>query len=89
MSLLGISAKMGVTTSSLQKLIGGKVPIGIASKLGVTSSSLRTFIDGGTSIGLASKIGCTSSTLQELRDAIGKEGAIRLLIGLCIQANES
>ncbi len=79
---------MGVTTSALQDLIAGSVRIGVAGKLGVTTSSLQTFVSGGTSIGLASKIGCTSSTLQELRDGIDQQGAIGLIIGLCIKANE-
>lgn len=73
MSLLVISANMGVTTKTLEDLIGGSVRVGIAGELGVTSSSLQQFVAGGTSIGLAAKIGCTSSTLQELRNRIGRK----------------
>ena len=82
MSLIGIASKCGVTTSTLEDFINGNVRVGISSKLGVTSSSLQTFIDGGSSIGLASKLGITSSTLQELRNKIGREGEIGLVIGL-------
>jgi hypothetical protein len=82
MSLVGIAGRCGIMTSSLQELIAGHVGIGAAGKLGVLSSSLQTFVDGGTSLGLAGKMGITSSTLQELRNDIGKDGAIGLLIGL-------
>jgi len=87
MSLIGISSKMCVTSSTLETLIAGSVTVGIAAKLGVPSSSLEDFVNGGTSIGLAARIGCLSSTLQELRDDIGQQGAIGLIIGLCIKAN--
>lgn len=82
MSLIGIAGKCGVTTSTLQDLISGNVRVGVSGKLGVTSSSLQTFVDGGTSIGLASKLGITSSSLQELRNLIGQQGAIGLIIGM-------
>ena len=82
MSLIGIAGKCGITTSSLTDLIKGNVRVGVAGKIGVTTSSLQTFVDGGTCIGLASKMGITSSTLQELRNTIGKEGAIGLIICL-------
>ena len=88
MSLVGISGKMGTTSSSLEQLLAGKVPVGVSSKIGVTSSSLQKFVDGGASVSLASKIGCTSSTLQDLRDKFGEHGAIGLLIGLCICEHE-
>lgn len=82
MSLVGLASRCGTTSDSLKRLINGDVPVGIASRIGATSSSLQTFVDGGTSVGLASRLGITSSSLQELRNAIGREGAIGLLIGL-------
>lgn len=69
-------------TSTLNDLTNGKVGISVGSRLGVMTSSLQTFVDGGTSLGLSGKLGMMSSSLQELRDAIGREGAIGLLIGL-------
>jgi len=88
MSLIGIASKAGVTTDALVHLIGGTVTVGVAGRLNTTSKSLQTFVDGGTSIGLAGHIGCTSATLQELRNAIGPEGAIGFLIGLCIATGQ-
>jgi hypothetical protein len=81
MSLIGISGAMGVTSESLNELLNGRVTPGVG---GATSGSLQEFLVGGTSIGLAGHIGCTSATLQDLRNLIGDEGAIGLLIGLCI-----
>jgi len=85
MSFIGITSRMRITSTAVEELISGNVPIGIGGRLKVTTSSLQKFVDGGTSIGFASVIGCTSSNLQELRNAIGHEGPIGLLIGLCIQ----
>lgn len=82
MSLIGLAGKCGVTTNTLVNLINGEVGVGVSGKLNTTSSSLQTFVNGGTSIGLAGEIGITSNTLQELRQSIGRDGAIGLLIGL-------
>ena len=84
MGLIGLSHAAGVTSSSIQELAAGSVPVGIAMRLGVVSSSLQEFVDGGTSIGLAQKIGCLSSNLQELRDLIGQGGAIGFILGVCV-----
>lgn len=85
MSLTSMASKCGVTTTTLEELIKGRVGTSVGGRLGATSSSLQTFVDGGTSTGLSGKLGITSSTLQDLRKAIGKEGAIGLLIGLMHQ----
>ena len=85
MSIVGLASKCSVTSVALEALIAGKVGVGIASSLGVTSSSLQTFVNGGTSIGLAGKMGITSTTLRDLRNAIGKDGAIGLIIGLMVE----
>lgn len=84
MSLLGVSSSMGTTQSALNELIStGKVRSSISSKLGTTSSSIENFINGKASAGIASALGTTTSTAQELRNVIGREGAIGLIIGLC------
>lgn len=82
MSLIGLAGRCDVTSTSLKSLMAGKVPVAVASKLGVTSSSLQKFIDGGTSISLAGKLGILSTNLQEVRNTIGKEGAIGMILGL-------
>jgi transcriptional regulator with XRE-family HTH domain len=87
MSLMSLAARCGVTTSTLQELLRGRVNISVGTRLGVLTSSLQTFVDGGTSLGLASKLNMLSANLQELRGVIGRDGAIGLLIGL--MASES
>lgn len=82
MSLIGIAAQCGIMTSTLKDLLRGKVGIGVGGQLGVLTSSLQEFVNGGTSIGLASLMGTTSGNLLILRKAVGKEGAIGILIGL-------
>lgn len=86
MSLIGIAENMGVTTGALDELIGGSVPVGVATRLGATTLSLQEFVDGGSSVGLAERIGCTLRAVEDLRKAIGREGAIGVLIGLCISS---
>ena len=84
MSSVGIAAHMGITTSALDDLIKGSVPIGLAARLGTTPASLQDFVNGGTSSALASALGTTPASLQELRSDIGQQGAIGLLIGLSV-----
>ena len=88
MSLVGIAGSMGTTTSALQALIQGHVDPGVAGQVGCKSSSLQQFVNGGTSIGLAGAIGTTSASLQELRNLIGDQGAIGLVIGLAVGLND-
>lgn len=88
MSLVGIASNMGTISASLEKLINGQVSPGVSSQLNCTSSSLQKFVDGGTSRGLAASCGTTSSNLQELRNLIGEQGAIGLIIGLAITPNK-
>lgn len=82
MSLISIAGTCGVTTSNLERLVRGEVTPGVAGKIGITMSSLQTFVDGGTSVGLAGILGTTSSNLQDLRNQIGKQGSIGLIVGL-------
>ena len=83
MSLTGIASTAGTTTSSIEKLINdGTGSAGLASSIGTTSSSITNFVNGQASAGIASALGTTTSSAQELRDLIGRDGAIGLIIGL-------
>jgi len=86
MSSVGIASQMGITASALDDLVKGSVPIGVAAKLGTTAASLQDFVNGGTSGALASAMGATPAALQELRQEIGQQGAIGVLIGFCVAA---
>lgn len=85
MGLNRIARKYDINISALNDLNKGNIREGIAEKLGVSIFSLQAFIDGGTSNGLAAKIETTSSSLQELRNIIGRQGAIGLIFGLLIR----
>lgn len=83
MSLIGIAARAGTISSNIQKLIDqGEGTPGLAARIGTTSASLTAFINGKASPGIASALGTTTSSAQQLRDQIGREGAIGLVIGL-------
>ena len=87
MSLMDIALSMGVMQSQLEDLLAGKVSIGVASRLGVMQFDVQRFIDGYVSLGMASTLGTDQSSAQELRNAIGEDGAIGFVIGLCIGRN--
>ena len=83
MSLIGIASQAGTTSSNIEKLIrSGQGSAGLASQIGTTSSNITNFVNGRASVGLASALGTTTSNAQALRDMIGREGAIGLIIGL-------
>ena len=67
-----------------EELLRGHVNLSVAIKLGVLVSSLQDFIDGRANIGVAQLLGTLVSDAQELRNRIGREGAIGLVVGLCI-----
>ena len=85
MGLNRIARKYDISISALNDLSNGSIREGIAEKLGVSIYSLQKFIDGGTSSSLAAKIETTSSSLQELRNIVGRQGAIGLIFGLLIR----
>jgi hypothetical protein len=85
MSMLGVASAMGVTTFSLEKLLEGEATFGISSQLKISLSVLQDFINGKVNPIMAGQLGISASTLQELRDKIGKDGAIGLLIGLGVK----
>jgi hypothetical protein len=83
MSLIGIASQAGTTSSNIEKLINtGQGSAGLAGQIGTTSSNITNFVKGRASAGIASALGTTTSSAQELRDMIGREGAIGLIIGL-------
>jgi plasmid maintenance system antidote protein VapI len=89
MSLLGVATAMGVPTHALEELLRGKVTIPVAVRLGVISSAAQDFVDGRVGISMAQAIGTLASTAQELRNKIGREGAIGLIVGMCIARNRA
>jgi transcriptional regulator len=83
MSFIGIAAKAGTTSSNIVKLItNGEGSAGLAARIGTTSSNITAFVGGRASAGIARALGTTTANAQALRDAIGRDGAIGLIIGL-------
>lgn len=83
MSFIGIASQAGTTSTNIEKLINaGKGSPGLASSIGTTSSGITDFVNGRASPGIAHALGTTTSNAQLLRDAIGRDGAIGLIIGL-------
>ena len=83
MSYIGIAAKDGTISSSIEQLISrGEGSPGLAGRIGTTSSGITEFVRGRASPGIAAALGTTTSNAQALRDAIGREGAIGVIIGL-------
>ncbi|WP_165424095.1 hypothetical protein [Pseudoxanthomonas winnipegensis] len=48
----------------------------------MTTSTITNFVNGTASAGVANALGTTTSNAQELRNLIGRDGAIDLIIGL-------
>jgi len=83
MSYVGIASQAGSTSSRIEELIKfGTGSPGLAKRIGTTSSRITDFINGTASPGIAKALGTTTSNAQILRDAIGREGAIGLILGL-------
>ncbi len=83
MSYIGIASKSGTISSNIVKLIQmGEGTPGLASTIGTTSTNITKFINGRASPAIAQALGTTTTNAQLLRDDIGREGAIGLIIGL-------
>lgn len=84
MNNTGIADSLGISPAAFERLLQGDVPDAIAQKLGgSTAAGLRRFIEGESSLGVAVRLRCSVGAVQELRNVLGREGAIGLLIGLC------
>ena len=80
-----IAKHIGISPIAFERLVRGEVPETVADIIGhTTSGALQRFVEGDTSSAIARRLKCNEETIQLLRDAIGREGAIGLLIGLCV-----
>ncbi len=83
MSLMDIAAQAGTTSENVQKLIQtGEGSPSLAGRIGTTSANITAFISGSAYAAIAQALGTTTSDAQLLRDMIGREGAIGLILGL-------
>jgi len=84
MSLTTIADAMGVPLHALEELLDGQSTEAIASRLRTGSQLVQEFIDGRTSSGVAAAIGAPPAFVHDLRERLGHDGAIGLLVGLCL-----
>lgn len=84
--LFGVASSMGVVQSELENLLAGYASLGIAKKLGVTRMDLQRFIAGEVSMSMAFALGMLQPQAQALRDRVEREGAIGILMGICVKA---
>jgi hypothetical protein len=84
MSLTTIADAMGVPLHALEELLDGHATEAIAARLRTGSQLVQEFIDGKTSSGVAAAVGAPPSFVQDLRERLGHDGAIGLLVGLCL-----
>ena len=83
MSLIGIASRAGTTSANVEALLRNGVGCpGLAARIGTTTNGLTEFITGKASPGIAAALGTTTQNAQELRNALGREGAIGLVLGL-------
>jgi hypothetical protein len=79
----GIAVRIGASSASVETLIEkGESSPDIAAAIGTTMDSVTNFIDGHASAGIAAALGTSTENAQLLRDALAREGAIGLLLGL-------
>ena len=84
MSLTTIAEAMGVPLHALEELLDGHSTDAIAARLRTGTQLVQEFIDGRASGGVAAAIGAPSTFVQDLRERLGHDGAIGLLVGLCL-----
>ena len=83
MNLVGIASRAGVTTTCLENLINkGEGSVRLANRIGTTRINITKFVEGTVSPGIAAALGTSREHAQDLRDKIGREGAIGIIIGL-------
>jgi hypothetical protein len=83
MNLAGIASRAGASTICIEKLINdGEGSVRLANRIGTSRANITKFIEGTVSPGIASALGAKRENAQDLRDKIGREGAIGIIIGL-------
>ena len=79
-----IAAKMGVTGASMDFLLNGTISNGVGTRLETSAVALQEFVDGRGAAGVSRILDLQTSSVRDLRFRIGRDGAIGLIIGLCI-----
>ena len=89
MILNSLASKSSLSLKGLENLLYGKASNELASLLNTTTSVVQEFMDGKASPGIANVFGISEDTAQELRNRLNKDGAIGVLLGICIEKSSS
>lgn len=82
-NLAGIAKRAGTTVVSLQRLIEkGEGSESLAKRIGAGKGQITLFVAGTASPDIARVLGSSLPNAQGLRDTLGREGAIGLILGL-------
>jgi hypothetical protein len=85
MDHIEIANRAGVYLGDLDSLLGGKATANVANRLNVSVADIEDFIRGSASAAMTSCLGLNAiSAADELARAVGREGAIGIVIGLLI-----
>ena len=80
----------GVMDDAISILIAdGEVSSGLALRIGSPREPLQEFVNGVASGSIARVLGTTVEGAQLLRDELGRDGAVGLLLGLAHERNSS
>lgn len=85
MPLTSLASSAGLPVEQVDGLLEGLVGGGVAQKLGMAALILQDFLDGDVKPAMATRLGLPREEARELRDHLGREGAIGLLVGLLIE----
>lgn len=88
MDHIEIANRAGVYLGDLDALLRGTATANVANRLGVSIGDIEDFIRGSASAGMTNCLGLNAiSAAEELARAVGREGAIGLVIGLLIASD--
>ena len=88
MGHIEIANRAGVYLGDLDSLLRGKAPANVANRLGVSIADVEDFIRGSASAAMTRCLGLNViSAADELARAVGREGAIGVLMGRLIASD--
>ena len=85
MKAVSIASRLGISDETFDNFLQGTVPSSIAERVFCANAdAIQKFVDGEPSLVLADFAKVGEDALRDLRDSLGREGAIGLLIGLAL-----
>jgi hypothetical protein len=90
MSLMDIALRTGVPLIDIEDLVSGTVTDSVASRLGVPLLALQEFVSHGqASAKVAHRLAMSMAGAEELAQALGRDGAVGLVLGLLLGSGGS